>query len=130
MKKLPFYITTFLKTADGSCDIILQERRGDYIETPKGYIYAVNYERPYWRATDILTGLGVCRAKRIPDLQQAVLEREERCLNAIRIGLVEGRYDSYVKYHELIKAELAKREDDLIPARIQAYIITKGWAIT
>ena len=129
MKKLPFYITTFLNTPDGGRDIIVQERRGDFIETPKGYIYAINYERPEWCATDLLTGLNVCSAKTIPALQQMVLEREERCMNIIRIGLIEGRYDSYVKYHELIKAELAKREDNQIPARIQAYIITKGWAI-
>lgn len=129
MKRQKYFEVYRHRDGEGNISFYLEEQRGEIIQMPSGYRYALRFmkERGEWVAVDLMTGMLIHTCRRNPDIQLWMIDNEQRVHKALERLFYSGMDPNIVKQHELIVAELSKDDEVSIAPDIKAYIITKGF---
>lgn len=129
MKRQNYYEVNRYRDATGTVSFVLELQRGEIIQMPDGYRYAIRYlkERKAWVSVDLMTGLIIRTNKSNPELQFWMLMNQDRVREAFECVFYQGKDQYVVKQHQLIVEELSKDDDNDIAPDLKAYIITRGF---
>lgn len=129
MKRQNYYEVNKFRDATGTISFQLDLQRGEIIQMPDGYRYAIRYlkERKGWASVDLMTGLIIMTNKSNAELQLWMLMNRDRVHEALERVFYQGKDQYVVKQHQLIVEELSKDDNNDIAPDLKAYIITKGF---
>lgn len=129
MKRQNYYEVNRYRDATGTMSFMVELQRGEIIQMPDGYRYALRYmkEQKVWVSVDLMTGMIICLNKSNADLQLWMLMNRDKVHDALKYTFYHEKDQYVVKQHQLIVDELTKDDNNDIAPDLKAYIISKGW---